>query len=78
MNKKDQVLTELFEICQKRGNYIFHNDLVKDVSKRVGFGNPSDATKIDNKDRLPQILLDNDFAVIHLGNGNHQFIKGID
>jgi hypothetical protein len=78
MNKKDQVLTEIFKICQKRNNYVFHNDLVKDVSKKVGFGNPFDATKIDNKDKLPQILLDNDSAVIHLGNGKHQFIKGID
>jgi hypothetical protein len=53
MSKKDQVLTEVFEICQKRNNYVFHNDLVKDVSKKVGFGNPFDVTKIDNKDKLP-------------------------
>jgi hypothetical protein len=78
MSKKDQVLTKLFEICQKRNNYVFDNDLVKDVSKKVGFGNPFDATKIDNKVKLPKVLLDNDFAVIHLGNGKHQFIKGID
>jgi len=78
MSKKDQVLTKLFEICQKRNNYVFDNDLVKDVSKKVGFGNPFDATKLDSKNKLPQVLLDNDFAVIHLGNGKHQFIKGID
>lgn len=77
MNKKQQVLTELFKICKKRNNYVFHNDLVKKVSQKVGFGNPFDATKIDNKNKLPQILLDNDFAVIHLGKGKHQFIKGI-
>jgi type I site-specific restriction-modification system R (restriction) subunit len=75
MSKKDQVLTKLFEICQKRNNYVFDNDLVKDVSKKVGFGNPFDATKIDNKVKLPQVLRDNDFAVIHLGKGRHQFIK---
>jgi DNA polymerase III epsilon subunit-like protein len=46
MNKKDQVLTELFEICHKRNDYVFHNDLVKDISKKVGFGNPFDVTKI--------------------------------
>ena len=78
ISKKDQVLTKLFEICQKRNNYVFDNDLVKDVSKKVGFGNPFDATKLDSKNKLPQVLLDNDFAVIHLGNGKHQFIKGID
>jgi hypothetical protein len=68
MNKKDEVLTEIFKNCQKRNNYVFHNNLVKDISKKVGFGNPFDTTKIDNKDKLPQILLDNDFAIIHLGN----------
>lgn len=78
MSKKDKVLTELFEICRKRKNYVFHNDLVKEVAKKVGFGNPFDATKLDNKDKLPKILLENDYAVIHLGKGKHQFIKGID
>ncbi len=77
MNKKDEVLTEIFLKCQKNENYIFDNELVKDVSKKYGFGNPFDATKIDNKSKLPEILLENDFAVIHLGSGRHQFIKGI-
>ncbi len=40
-------------------------------------GNPFDVTKIDNKEKLPEILRKNDFAVIHLGSGKHQFIKGI-
>lgn len=76
-NKKSQVLEELFKICKRKGNFTFHNDLVKDVSKKIGFGNPFDATKLDNKNKLPQLLLNNDYAVIHLGGGNHKFIKGI-
>jgi hypothetical protein len=59
MNKKAKVLTELFKICQKRNDFVFHNDLVKDVCRKVGFGNPFDVTKIDSRDKLPQILLDN-------------------
>lgn len=78
MNKKNEVLTTLFKSCQQKHDYIFHNDLVKDIARKVGFGNPFDATKIDNKNKLPEILLENDYAVIHLGNGNHQFIKGIE
>lgn len=78
MNKKDKVLTEIFINCQRIKNYEFDNELVKEVSKRIGFGNPFDATKIDNKSKLPEILLENDFAVIHLGGGKHKFIKGID
>ena len=76
-SKKSQVIEEIFKICVKRKNFEFHNDLVKDVSKKFGFGNPFDATKLDNKSKLPEILHKNDYAIIHLGNGKHKFIKGI-
>ncbi len=78
MNKKQKVITEIFKTCQKNNNYIFDNELVKSVSKKVGFGNPFDATKLDNTDKFPGILLENDYFIIHLGSGKHQFIKGID
>ena len=77
-NKKSQVIEEIFKICKKKNNFEFHNDLVKDVCKKVGFGNPFDVTKLDNKTKLPQILVDNDYAIIHIGSGSHKFIKGID
>ena len=51
---------------------------MKDVSKKFGFGNPFDATKLDNKTKLPEILVENDYAIIHIGSGKHKFIKGID
>ena len=78
MNKKEKVLTALFKICQKSGNYQFDNKLVKKIAQKYQFGNPFDATKIDNKEKLPKVLKENDFAIIHLGDGKHQFIKGID
>jgi hypothetical protein len=77
INKQSQVLEELFKICSERNDFEFHNDLVKDVSKKHSFGNPFTATKLDNKNKLPKILVENDYAVIHLGSGNHKFIKGI-
>lgn len=77
MSKKEDVLTEIFLKCQNKNNYIFHNDLVKSVSKKHRFGNPFDATKIDNQKKIPKILLENDYAIIHMGGGKHQFIKGI-
>ncbi|MDY5049845.1 MAG: hypothetical protein SPF17_00325 [Candidatus Mucispirillum faecigallinarum] len=77
VNKKNMVIEQLFEYCKKNNNYIFDNDLVKNISKKVGFGNPFDVTKIDIKEKLPKSLLDNDYCIIHLGNGKHQFIKGI-
>lgn len=77
-SKKDQVIEELFKICKRKNNFVFHNDLVKDVCKKIGFGNPFDVTKLDNKTKLPDILVKNDFAIIHIGSGKHKFIKGID
>ena len=77
-SKKDQVIEELFKICKKKNNFVFHNDLVKDICQKVGFGNPFDVTKLDNKTKLPDILVKNDYAIIHIGSGSHMFIKGID
>ncbi|MCC6844817.1 MAG: hypothetical protein IT283_00710 [Bacteroidetes bacterium] len=77
-SKKDQVIEELFKICKRKNNFVFHNDLVKDVCKKIGFGNPFDVTKLDNKTKLPDILVEHDYGVIHIGSGKHKFIKGID
>ena len=78
VSKKSEVITRLYQYCQKKGDFNFHNDLVKKISADVGFSNPFDATKIDNKNKLPPMLQKNDTAIIHLGGGNHRFIKGID
>ncbi|HNL07655.1 MAG TPA: hypothetical protein PKH93_08775, partial [Chitinophagales bacterium] len=67
----------MYKICEDRNDFTFHNDLVKDVCRKVGFGNPFDVTKLDNKRLLPTILINNDIAIIHLGSGEHRFIKGI-
>ena len=76
-SKKDQVIEQLFKFCKQQNNFVFHNDIVKEFSEKVGWGNPFDATKLDNKTKLPNILIENDYAIIHLGNGFHKFIKGI-
>ena len=77
-SKKSQVLEAIFVECQRRNNFVFHNDLVKDISRKIGFGNPFDATKLDIKSKLPPMLIENDYAVIHLGGGYHKFIQGIE
>lgn len=77
VNKKNKVITELFKVCKRKNNYVFHNNLVKDICKKVGFGNPFDVTKLDNLKKLPEILRKNDYAIVHKGQGKHQFIKGI-
>lgn len=77
-SKKTMVLERLYEICKERGEYEFDNNLVKQISSQIGFGNPFDATKIDNKNGLPQRLLNEDVAILHLGDGRHKFIHGVD
>lgn len=76
-NKKHKVLEELLKICEDANNLIFDNSLVKAICKQVGFGNPFDVTKIDCSLDLPDVMIKNDYALIHLGEGRHQFIKGI-
>jgi len=79
---KKQVLAKLFAICEERGDYIFDNDLVKQVIGEIEgekkFKNPFDVTKVDRRDLLPKIMLEKNFAVIHLGSGAHRFIEGIE
>ena len=77
-SKKSLVIEELFKICLRKNDFIFHNNLVKEVSKTHEFGNPFDATKLDKKTKIPKLLLDMDYTVIHLGNGYHKFVQGID
>ena len=78
MNKKKQVLSEIFLHCKKEGNFTFHNDLVREVALKINFKNLFDVTKIDNVKKIPDIIREEDYFLIHLGNGYHQFIQNID
>jgi hypothetical protein len=74
---KGAVILELFNRCQQRNDWTFHNNEVKEVAKHFGFGNAFDVTKVDNSSILPQELADADYFITHLGKGYHQFVKGI-
>ncbi|MGX2971396.1 type II restriction enzyme [Helicobacter sp. T3_23-1059] len=77
-NKKHAVLLDLYNHCEAQNDFVFHNDLVKDYAKKHNFGNPFDATKLDSSEKLPRFFRENDICLLHLGSGNHKFIKGID
>ncbi len=77
MGDKQKVLAELFRICQERNSFVFDNTLVKQVCVTVGFGNPFDVTKIDKRSLLPEVLRNHDYGVVHLGQGRHEFVKGV-
>ena len=76
-SKKQTVIARLYDHCKARGNFIFDNNEVKAVCAEVDFGNPFDATKIDNSAGLPDSLIADDVFVVHLGRGRHQFVHGI-
>lgn len=75
MGKKQEVLEELFLICQQRNDLIFDNNLVKEVCEDFGFRNPFDATKVDRSNLYPDVMqIGAGWFVIHLGEGRHQFL----
>lgn len=76
-SKKKKVISEIFQICKRRNNFAFDNKLVKDISTKYNFKNPFDATKFDTIEKLPKLLKDDDVFIVHLGMGNHRFVKGI-
>lgn len=77
MGTKQDVVTDIFNFCKKRRDFIFDNALVKQICKKRGFGNPFDATKLDDTSKFPRVLLDENYFVLHLGKGKHKFVKGI-
>ena len=77
MGKKQEVIEHIFNVCKEKNDFVFDNNLVKDVCKKVGFGNPFDVTKIDNSSLLPDCVKDDNFFIVHIGKGYHRFVKGI-
>lgn len=78
MNKKQQTLAKIFSICESSGDYIFGNDLVREICQKFNFKNQFDVTKLDHKVKLPPSMQKGDRFVLHIGQGVHQFVKGID
>ncbi|RZV39502.1 MAG: hypothetical protein EVJ48_04735 [Candidatus Acidulodesulfobacterium acidiphilum] len=76
-SKKD-IVAEIFNICKKKNNFIFDNDLIKKILKKYNLNtNPYDITKLDNTSKYPEILLKEDYFIAHIGQGKHCFIKGL-
>ncbi|CUU36768.1 MAG: hypothetical protein K6U12_00205 [Armatimonadetes bacterium] len=74
---KRQVLEALFQQYLRTGDPVFDNDAVKAVCHQLGFGNPFDATKVDTKSELPDIMVQNKYCVAHIGKGKHQFVQAL-
>ncbi|MGC8764868.1 MAG: type II restriction enzyme [Brevinematia bacterium] len=77
--EKKDIIVEIFNTCKERDNFVFDNSLVKEVMGRTkSQTNPYDMTKVDDSNKLPEKLISEDYCVIHLGGGKHQFFKGIE
>ncbi len=80
-SKKRQVIGEIFDglrAIDKRSEVLpFGNDMVKEVSLKYGFKNPFDATKFNSYESLPDSLKREGFFIVHIGHGNHAFVKGV-
>ena len=62
-SKKHKVVEKLYKICKQKRNYKFHNDLVKELSKKVGFGNPFDYYFGTTKLSLKNIQIEIDLTI---------------
>ena len=88
-SKKHLLLDRLVDMCLARDGpglpkYIFNNLEVKEIAREVEFGNPFDATHIDTSSKLSPRMIEEGFAILHLGtpagekSANHMFIRGIE
>ena len=56
---------------------VFTNPEVAESARRIGFGNPYDAVKVDQLSKLPDVMREADFTLLHLGDGKHMFVRGL-
>lgn len=50
--------------------------MVKKRARTSGFKNPFDAVKHDTQKTLPDVMISEDYFIIHLGKGKHAFVRG--
>ena len=72
-----QAIEALYAECKARGSMAFDNVLASKICRDVGFKNHFDVTKIDSSAGLPDALVRDDAFIVHLGQGEHQFVYGI-
>jgi hypothetical protein len=75
--KKD-IIKFMFDECLRRNDFAFDNKFVKTCLKSLGSEtNAYDMTKVDKLSNLHQDLITDDWSIIHLGGGKHEFVQGI-
>jgi len=82
-SSKRKAMTIIFNELKKENpnsNVLrFNNKTVKQLTdgrEDIYFSNQFDATKFESFKKMPEVLQQNGFFIIHLGKGEHAFVKG--
>jgi len=79
-SRKQAVILELFSELRRPGEHLdilnFTTDRVRELCREHEFRNPFDATNFDTIERLPTKLQDEGYFIVHLGRGDHAFVRG--
>ena len=76
--EKKATLDAILAHLRSRGEkeLVFSNRLVKEITGSR-LSNQFDVTKVDTSSKLPETLRREDLFIVHLGGGEHRFVKGI-
>jgi hypothetical protein len=76
--EKKATLASIYAYLVAKGDktLTFDNQLVKDMTGDK-LSNQFDVTKVDTSAKIPDDLLEKDLFIVHLGGGDHRFVKGI-
>src|SRR2546427_3954660 len=77
--KKQEKMTQILDYLRsnKIEPPVFDNKLVKQITG-AEFGNQFDLTKFPSSNKLPKALRDANCFPVHLGNGRHRIVWGIE
>jgi len=77
--KRDSIETLFSRLYAKNPNkkvIQFSNTELKEITQDTKFMNQFDAVKFDSATKLPNKLREKGYFIVHLGKGNHAFVKG--
>ena len=72
----DILFNTLYKKHQEQKVLLFSNTALKTITQDTKFMNQFDAVKFDSSEKLPGTLKEKGYFIVHLGKGNHAFVKG--
>lgn len=72
----DKLFHSLWEANKGKSVIRFDNTKLKEITRDTKFMNQFDATKFESAEKLPASLKEHGYFIVHLGKGNHAFVKG--